>query len=362
VYARGAEPGLTDIFLRVHDQRPDRFYVGYDDTGNEATGLGRVFAGMNLGDVWGDDQQFSYQYERSTDFSRFQADSASYTIPLPWRNTFEIFGDWAEAKTASDAGLFALDGIDWEIGTRYTIPLHMVGADYTQSINFGTEYKWSNNDLDFGGTQVFTSPTNIFEGVLGYTGALIDAKGSTQGSITGFFSPGGVGGLNHDHDFVVQRAGSTTRYDYFQASLARVQKLPSDYTLVLSALGQVSSARLLPNDEFGLGGADSVRGYDERLVNGDNGVSAQLELRTPSRHLLGGIPDKTQALIFLDAGSDWQHDIQPTEANYSLAGAGPGLRMTISTHGIIKADYGWELHRLPGTRSGRAHISVILSY
>ena len=41
-----------------------------------------------------------------------------------------------------------------------------------------------------------------------------------------------------------------------------------------------------------------------------------------------------------------QHDIQSTEANYSLAGAGPGLRMTISTHGTIKADYGWQLHRL----------------
>ena len=362
VYARGAEPGLTDIVLRVHDERPDRVYVGYDDTGNQATGLGRVFAGFNLGDVFHQDEQLSYQYTKSTDGDRLQAHSASYTIPLPWRNTFEIFGDWAQAKAVSGGGLFDLTGVNWQVGARYRVPLPMIGTNYTHSLNFGADYKWSNNNLEFGGTQVFTSPVNLVEGVLGYTGVRVDATGSTQGSVTGFYSPGGIGGLNHEKDFLTQRSGANIKYEYLQATLSRVQKLPDGYTAVLTTLGQWTSDRLLPSDQFGVGGATSVRGYDERIVNGDDGISGQLELRTPAWHLLKGIPDRTQFLVFVDAGRDWIHNPVGTETDNTLAGAGPGLRMNIGNNGTIKADYGWELKRLPGTRTGRVHLSAILSY
>jgi hemolysin activation/secretion protein len=362
VYSRGDEFGLTNVVLRVQDKLPDRVYVGYDDTGNESTGLGRVFAGLNLGNVFKDDQQFSYQYERSTDFNRFWAQSASYAVPLPWRNTIEVFGDWAEAKTEPDAGLFGLTGSNWEVGLRYTIPLPMVGVSYTQSVNFGADYKWSNNDLNFGGTQVFTSPVNVAQGVLGYTGVKIDADGSTQGSVTGFFSPGGIGGLNHDHNFAVQREGAPANYSYYQATLTRVQKLVAGYTLVLTSLGQFSPDRMVPGNEFGLGGASSVRGYDERIVNGDDGISGQLELRTPPRHYLHSIPDSTQFLVFVDAGRDWENKAISGEVDNTLASVGPGIRMNVSNHGAIKVDYGYQLQRLSGTRHGRLHVSAILSF
>jgi len=362
VYARGADFGLTDVILRVRDQMPDRVYVGYDDTGNETTGLGRVFAGFNMGNLFGDDQQLSYQYTRSTDFNRLQAHSASYALPLPWRNTLEIFGDWADARTEAESGLFELNGVNWQVGVRYTIPLPMIGPTFTEAISFGADYKWSNNDLDFGGTQVFTSPINVAQGVLSYSWALVDSRGSTQGSVTGFYGPGGVGGLNHDSNFAVQRAGAPAQYGYVQVNVTRVERLPDSYTLVLTTLSQWASARLVPSNEFGLGGALSVRGYDERIVNGDDGVSGQLELRTPPRHLLDQIPDSTQALIFLDAGRAWQHNLLPGETDNTLSSVGPGLRMTIGSHGTIKADYGWQLERLPGTRHGRIHLSAVISY
>jgi hemolysin activation/secretion protein len=361
VYARGDGYGLTDVILRVHDRRPDRVYAGYDDTGNESTGLGRVFVGLNMGDVFNQDQQFSYQYTRSTYFERLQANSASYSIPLPWRNTFEIFGDWALAKTDSE-NIIDLTGKTWEVGVRYTIPLPMIGPSYSQSFDFGADYKWSNNNLAFGGTQVFTSPVNVAQGVLGYTAAMVDSLGTTQGALTGFFSPGGIGDLNHDHDFIVQRAGARTQYEYVQLNITRIERLPADFTSVLAISSQWASTRLLPIDEFGLGGALSVRGYDERIVNGDDGVSAQLEFRTPSRHLLKSIPDQTQALVFVDAGRDWNNDPIPGEVNNTLASAGPGLRISIGTHGTLKADYGWQLERLAGTRRGRPHISAVFSY
>jgi hemolysin activation/secretion protein len=360
VYARGRLPGETDVILRLADSRPERVYAGYDDSGNQETGLGRAFAGFNLGDLWNADNELSYQYTQSVDAGRLQAHSASYVLPLAWRNTVSVFGSWAQAESVADS-LFKLTGISWQAGLRYTVPLPVV-AGCTQSLAFGADYKWTNNNLGFGGTQVFSSPANIAQGVLTYSAVLGDSGGTTRGSVSAFYSPGGLGGANNDPAFQIQRAGSTSTYGYVQASLSRLERLPGGFTADLSGVGQWSSARLLPTEQIGLGGADSVRGYDERLLNGDDGITAQLELRTPGRHLLGRIPDQSQALIFVDGGRDWQHDLQPHEIEATLLSAGPGLRLQLGPHGSIKADYGWQLERQPGTRPGRIHLSAILSF
>ncbi len=360
VYARGKLPGQTDVILRLADSRPERVYAGYDDSGNQETGLGREFAGFNLGNLWNKDNELNYQYTRSVEAERLRAHSASYVLPLPWRNTVSVFGSWAQAESVADS-LFTLTGISWQVGLRYTIPLPVV-AGCTQSLAIGADYKWTNNNLGFGGTQVFSSPANIAQGVVTYSAVAGDAGGTTRGSVSAFYSPGGLGGANNDMAFQIQRSGSTATYGYLLASLSRLERLPGGFTAALSGSGQWSSARLLATEQFGLGGADSVRGYDERLLNGDDGISAQLELRTPSRHLLGRIPDQSQALVFVDAGRDWQHDLQPDETEATLLSAGPGLRLQLGPHGSFRADYGWQLERQPGTRPGRFHLSAILSF
>jgi hemolysin activation/secretion protein len=360
VYARGQEPGQTDVILRVADARPERVYAGYDDSGNQETGLGRLFAGFNLGDLWDADHELNYQYTRSTDAERLQADSASYVLPLPWRQTLSMFGSWARAESEADS-LFNLVGTSWQVGLRYAIPLPVV-AGCTESLTLGADYKWTNNNLGFGGTQVFSSPASIAQAVATYSGVMGDSGGTTRGSVSVFYSPGGLGGSNDAAAFDIQRAGATATYGYVLASVSRLQRLPGGFTAVFSGLGQWSSARLLATEQFGLGGEDSVRGYDDRLFNGDDGISGQLELRTPSRHLLGRVPDQSQALLFLDAGRDWQNDLRPNETEATLLSAGPGLRLQVSSHGTIKADYGWQLERQPGTRPGRVHLSAILSF
>ena len=360
VYAKGPQPGTTDAILRVQDARPERVYAGYEDSGDQATGLGRAFAGFNLGNLWGDDNQLGYQYTRSTDAGRLEADSATYSLPLPWRNTLTALGSWARAETVS-GGLFDLTGVNWQAGLRCTMPLPVLPG-YTQSLAVGADYKWTNNNLGFGGTQVFSSPANIAQALVAYSGARSDALGSTRGSVSATWSPGRIGGLNHDHDFAVQRPGASADYGYLQANVTRLERLPEDFTLSLAVSGQWSSARLLATEQFGLGGEDSVRGYDDRVLNGDDGLSGQLELRSPARHLLGRLPDKSQVLVFVDAGRDWQRAAEAGETDNTLVSAGPGLRFQVGSFGTVRADYGWQLDRLAGTRSGRVHLSAVLSF
>jgi len=39
---------------------------------------------------------------------------------------------------------------------------------------------------------------------------------------------------------------------------------------------------LISGEQFGLGGADSVRGFEEREISGDDGIQLNLETHSPS--------------------------------------------------------------------------------
>ena len=80
---------------------------------------------------------------------------------------------------------------------------------------------------------------------------------------------------------------------------------------------------LISGEQFGLGGAASVRGTDiERPVSGDKGFAATFEVGTPA------LAEGLRAIGFVDAG--WLANNSPTGTNKPssdrLASVGLGLR------------------------------------
>lgn len=94
----------------------------------------------------------------------------------------------------------------------------------------------------------------------------------------------------------VKTAGSYTRWN---ATLARLQTLTSHMRLYASLSGQYSPDNLDPSEQFLLGGANSVRGYDIGTLGGSSGYLATLELRH-DLHL--PLPGQWQATLFADTG------------------------------------------------------------
>jgi hemolysin activation/secretion protein len=92
------------------------------------------------------------------------------------------------------------------------------------------------------------------------------------------------------------------------------------------------------------------------MQHGDGHIDAQMSCNPGEDGWMA------QFLIFLDAGRDWVREPIAGETDFTFASAGPGVRLNIGQHGTIKADYGWQLERLSGTRSGRPEISAILSF
>jgi hemolysin activation/secretion protein len=99
---------------------------------------------------------------------------------------------------------------------------------------------------------------------------------------------------------------------------------------------QLSPNALISGEQFGIGGASSVRGTGERPISGDSGLFASLEITTPT--LASGL----SALAFVDGGWLNNHN-SALNANKpesdQLVSVGLGLRYQSGKLGLT-ADWG----------------------
>lgn len=367
-FSKGKEVGVTDIELHVQERFPLRFYGGYENTGTRLSGSDRWLAGFNWGNALWLDHQFSYQFTTSSDFEKMQAHSGNYVIPLPWRHTITIFGSYAELKPNLPAP-FDLMGRNWQIGERYEIPLPKI-REYQHSLTAGFDFKQSNNNLDFGGANVFNTTVDIYQWSLDYSANIKDPWGSTAAGVTGFYSPGGLDQHNKDENFTKARAFAKAEYSYAKFRIERVTQLPFDFTWMVKGTYQIADTNLLGSEQLGIGGFNTVRGYEEREVNGDLGYLVTNELRTPpiSLNLFAGLtqaPDQLQFLAFWDYGTVKNNTLLSGEpAHKQLSSIGSGIRYTINPYISFYCDYGWQLmdSGLNEPYNSRGHMGLLISY
>jgi hemolysin activation/secretion protein len=369
----GDKLGYTDVELRVDDRFPVRPYIGYEDSGTRFTGEERLLGGFNWGNVFGLDQQLNYQYSTDINFDLVQAQSGSYIIPLPWRHTITLYGSYVDGKALFSPGSAntTANVHTWQSSIRYAVPLPNVGP-YEHGFDAGFDFSRGNNNLLAGGNTVLQNAnTDIAQFVAGYNGALPDPWGRTIFGSEFYYSPGGLTDDNTDAAFNQLRTGAMANYFYARANLERMTKLPWNCLWIVRVWGQFANARLHPDDELSLGGYNTVRGYDERVISGDEGLVVENELRSPplfpSRMV--GVPqvgDGLQFLGFFDYAFERQEVVLPadgTDPNKTLYSVGLGLRYTIRKNLAVRFDYGFPLtEKSLNERSSRGHVGVLLSF
>lgn len=370
IYQKGVEYGKTDLIYAIRDRRPWRVYGGYNNYGNQFTGTNRLFAGGTYGNVLGLGHVVNYQYTFDAHLSRFQSHTASYTAPLPWRHLASLFGAY-ESTRPSMTTPFHGEGEYWQVSGRYTIPLRSCQC-WTHECELGYDYKSTDSNLFFDVDQVFGKRYAISQFVLGYLGSLTDRFGTTSYGITGYYSPGGIGKFNNTADFEQFRIGAKADYCYFRGFLERVTPLPYCFSWVFRGTGQATTDRLMVSEQLGIGGFNTVRGFEERQANGDRGWFINNEAYTPPLKVLKRFShsksccDELRFLGFWDIGAVYNVQAPEGENNSStLSGVGLGLRYHLGTTLTIKADYGVQVknsaiiqRKLPQ----RLNMIVSLSY
>ena len=121
-FKEGAEPGTTDMEVKVSDRRPLRVYADVDNQGVRSLGLEEFQLGVNWGNVFDTGQIASYQYTRSFT-GRYASHSLDDVIPLTARDSVQIFTNFSALSPIVADG-FNNSGHNFNASIRYvrTLP------------------------------------------------------------------------------------------------------------------------------------------------------------------------------------------------------------------------------------------------
>ncbi len=360
IYSPGKEPHTTDLSLIVEDRQPIRVYAGTDNSGVEITKRGRCFAGFNSAKVFGLDHFVSYQYTSSYNFHQFQANTLQYLALLPWRNILNVYGGYSSVYADLPFPGMKNHGHSYQVSARYILPI-TPSDRLNHEMGFGFDFKRTNNTIEFSEDFPVVGPNvNLSQFTLRYGGDF--GKNEWQIAFDGelFFSPGDLLGDESNADYSALRPEAKNHWLYAKALFKFFQRLPQSFALSLIARGQISSQNLLPSEQIGLGGFDSVRGYDERELNYDGGIILNGEILTPTFRLFSNLWEKLprdtlQFLGFVDFGYGGNHNAIPGEKKRDyLIGIGPGMRYLIDPWITARLDLGIKLHHESTFSGGNA--------
>jgi hemolysin activation/secretion protein len=185
---------------------------------------------------------------------------------------------------------------------------------------------------------------------------------------------------SNDEEISLQRETAESNYWVERLQFARIQPLKiaepdpeeqvKQWIVFLKVEGQYASGALIPAEQKAVGGLDNVRGYTEREVLGDNGVSGTIELRSPI--LIGDITsrfgtaadaaggsERLQMVGFVDAAYLTVEDtLIGQEDTFNLLSVGLGFRAAVTRFTQLKFDWGFPIEETEESDSGgRGHIS-----
>jgi hemolysin activation/secretion protein len=171
------------------------------------------------------------------------------------------------------------------------------------------------------------------------------------------FSQGiaGLGASNDGDEYLSRQAG---RADFRRVALyaARLQSLPSNWSVVVGVNAQYAFTELLSPELFGFGGEQFGRGYDFAELLNDHGAAMKLDLRY-SHTWNRGSGNLTPTLMpygFVDAGQVWQRTPYPgIDGTQSAVSAGVGTSLNFGGRISSFVEFARPLTRVVGQESDR---------
>ena len=360
----GARADEVEAEVRVADQWPYRFSLSLDNTGTSDTGDYRVGAGFQHANLFDRDQVLNLQYVTSpTQANDVLIFGAGYRVPLyPLGDSIDLIAGYANVDSGVVQGLFNISGSGRIYAGRYNFGLPRF-AGVEQKLGLGFDGRYYDNNVVPVGTATAIVPDYVLHPLsLAYSGAWRGVADEVSFHASGVRNlPGGSNGDQAQFDLV--RPGAPADYTLSRLNVAWVRSFPRDLQGRLRFTAQYTGDELLPAEQLGIGGMDSVRGFVERQFAGDRGYSGTFEIYSPdlgSRFEVDGL--RVRVLAFYDYGRVWQINPQVFEPGViGIASAGPGIRIGYKSNLSARLDYGSVIKNggagYPG--HGRANFSLV---
>ena len=360
----GAKEGEAEARIDVTDENPRKWFVTLDNTGTPATGYQRLGFGYQDANLAQRDHAMTLQYVTSVEKpSQVGIYSLGYHLPLYAQGASMDFvagySDVDAGSTQTPSGALSFSGRGGVLGARYNWHLdHHAG--YDQKLIVGLDHRMYRNTCAVGafgaaGCGAAAATFSLTPLSLTYAGTWTQPTGRLGLHAVASANLGG-GSKGDTAALGLARAGASSHYWLLRAGLDYGQALPADWQVRARLDLQHTGEVLVPAEQFGIGGASSVRGFLERERSDDRGHSGSLELYTPELAPSMGMKDwNVRLLAFYDFGRTARVDPLPGEQVHNgIASAGVGLRLALQKRFSLRFDLAQIVD--PGGTRERNHV------
>jgi hemolysin activation/secretion protein len=343
VLRAGRSPGTVEAELKVDDSLPFHGTLEVNNAYTRDTTRTRVNATLSYDNLWQRQHSALVGYQTAPeDTDDVTVFFSTYTGRLPG-SQWIASGYFVDSDTdVASLGTLGVIGKGQIAGMRFIRPLPPLAGGF-QRVTLGLDYKDFDESIALTGNQP-TIETPITYGALS-AGWGVTFPGEGENTTLNLLAVMGPRFLGNDpEEFENKRAGSKPDFAHLNLSVGHERELWSDSRLRIAVAGQLASSPLISNEQFGFGGAGSVRGYLESEQFVDNGYSGQLELLSPdwgrrlSEDVLG------RFLVFVDAGGGNLQDPLPEQDDrFFLWSTGLGLRAAFWRRLTAELDWAYPL-------------------
>ena len=337
----------TDANLTVKDEKPWKLGVNGDNTGTKETGPTRLGFLLQHANVFNRDHLLTLQYIISPEkIDRVSIYSIGYRVPFySLGSSLELIGAYSnvDSGTISAAAYnMNVSGKGTILGIHYNQNLTRIGA-YEHKVTLGLDYRAFENNVDFLGFQLGNNVT-VHPISLTYAGILSFDKFNAGFYLMGMQNLGGSwDGRDNASNFENARKDAPRNYNMLRYGANLGYAPGGDWQARAVLNGQYTNDRLVPGEQYGIGGANSVRGFQERGFSNDQGYSGSFEIYSPDLCKLFNVSAfQSRILVFYDRGYVSRKDPLPGDTvSTEIAGIGPGLRITDGKRFSLSADCGF---------------------
>ena len=360
VLKAGPEPGTVDVDLTVQDTSPLHASLQVDDRHTADTTPTRVTAAVSYSNLWQRQDTVSVLYQTAPANTRnAEVLSTSYTGHAGTGNGLFAVSYLHTNSNVAALGTLGVLGKGSIYGAHWLQPMTN-DEKSTQTFNVGLDYKDVTTEVSTnstgGGVSMVAAPVNYINWSATYSGVFRRPTHTIAATLgVGF----GVNGLvNAEAEFENARYSGNGKggygndeYFYLRFSGEASQTLPAGFAALMRWSGQWTESPLVNNEQFSVGGVDSVRGYLEAETLGDGGLAGSFELHSPQfgAHLAPSLRP-LYAFVFVDGGVATLIDPLPAQPYRTrLWSTGFGLRLENASG--LSGDLDYAVPQVDGTRT-----------
>jgi hemolysin activation/secretion protein len=331
----GRQPGTVDFEVQVEDRVPLHLSVEVNDRFTIGTSRPRLSFNASYDNLFQREHSVGVSYQvtpledeiSAIAFTyRMQPDNSPFTYAFYYLNN--------DSDIATVTGDLTV-GQGETLGFRLSRPLGTKGR-FSHFLTAGVDYKDFLDDVDPGGADDsdednLLTEINYAVFTARYSGNYIGAnpRGLRVVNSFGLELNFGVRGLfNSTPEFDERRFRAEPNFMYVSGDFRRITPLTQRFSLLTRVGGQISGQPLVAQEQFALGGFNTVRGYflAEQLV--DYGFLTSLELRyMPGWLIDSNLLGRLTLHVFGDYGNGGIFDPLPEQqSRVELASLGAGMR------------------------------------